>query len=187
VKKSRFVARLAPCTDLTQAREFRREVADTSVSHNVWAAVLRTGEAGSSDDGEPAGTAGMPARQVLEKGGLADAVVVITRYYGGTKLGTGGLVRAYSGACKAAVDAAQWEDLRPGVRLDVSGVPAEKVSALYNIVGNWEAVQLVEDPTFSSEGSAAALLWVPQEDADSLEKELISLARDQVVVSSQPE
>lgn len=105
VINSRFIASAAPAFSVEQAREFisriRREFADAS--HNVPAFLIGYGAnitAHCTDDGEPAGTAGRPALAVLQGSGLGDVVVVVTRYFGGTKLGTGGLVHAYGAAVK---------------------------------------------------------------------------------------
>ena len=103
VVNSRFIATLAPVFDVAEAkafiREMRTEFADAT--HNVPAYLVGYGDsviAHSSDDGEPSGTAGRPALTVLRGSGLGDVAVVVTRYFGGTKLGTGGLVRAYTQA-----------------------------------------------------------------------------------------
>ena len=105
VVNSRFIATLAPAFSVEQAKDFvrrmRAEFADAS--HNVSAYVVGFGSsvtAHCNDDGEPAGTAGRPALAVLQGSGLGDAAVVVTRYFGGTRLGTGGLVRAYSEAVR---------------------------------------------------------------------------------------
>lgn len=74
----------------------------------------------ASDDGEPSGTSGAPMLQLLVKEGLTDVLVVVTRYFGGIKLGTGGLVRAYSSSARMAVDAAGRHDVRSMRELDVS-------------------------------------------------------------------
>jgi uncharacterized YigZ family protein len=110
VVNSRFIATLAPVFSVEQAREFigrvRSEFADAT--HNVPAYIIGGGEAvleHCSDDGEPSGTAGRPALAVLKGSGLGDVAVVVTRYFGGTKLGTGGLVRAYSKAVRQVVEA----------------------------------------------------------------------------------
>ncbi|MGD8997862.1 MAG: YigZ family protein [Anaerolineae bacterium] len=105
VVNSRFIATAAPCFSVEEARAFidriRGEFADAT--HNVPAYLIGHGAsviAHCSDDGEPSGTAGPPALAVLRGSGLGDAAVVVTRYFGGTKLGTGGLVRAYSEAVR---------------------------------------------------------------------------------------
>lgn len=105
VVNSRFVATAAPAFTVAEARAFiariKREFADAS--HNVPAYIIGHGAsiiAHRSDDREPAGTAGRPALAVLRGSGLGDVAVVVTRYFGGTKLGIGGLVRAYSDAVR---------------------------------------------------------------------------------------
>lgn len=105
VVNSRFIATVAPAFSVHEARAFiarvRSEFADAS--HNVPAYLIGHGAtiiAHCHDDGEPSGTAGRPALAVLRGSGLGDVVVVVTRYFGGTKLGTGGLVRAYGDAVR---------------------------------------------------------------------------------------
>jgi len=110
VVNSRFTATLAPVFSVDEARAFiarvREEFADAT--HNVPAYVIGHGAsviAHCNDDGEPWGTAGRPALAVLQGSGLGDAAVVISRYFGGTKLGTGGLVRAYGDAVREVIAA----------------------------------------------------------------------------------
>jgi len=105
VIRSRFIATAAPARTVKEARSFildiKRRFADAT--HNVSAYVVGHGTtvtAHAHDDGEPSGTAGRPALAVLQGSGLGDIVVVVTRYFGGTKLGTGGLVRAYGDAVR---------------------------------------------------------------------------------------
>ena len=108
IQGSRFIATLAPVFSVDEAKAFlariRAEFGDAT--HNV-PAYLIGGEnsvlAHASDDGEPSGTAGRPALAVLKGSGLGDVAVVVTRYFGGTKLGTGGLVRAYTQAVQEVV------------------------------------------------------------------------------------
>jgi uncharacterized YigZ family protein len=101
-KKSRFIAYTSPVHTVEEANAFIAGIRQRhwDATHNVPAFVLRSGVQRSSDDGEPGGTAGMPVLDVLLKSGVQDVCVVVTRYFGGTLLGTGGLVRAYSGAAK---------------------------------------------------------------------------------------
>jgi uncharacterized YigZ family protein len=110
VSNSRFVATAAPAASVEAARAFiaeiRAEMPDAS--HHVYAYIIGHGATtilGMSDDGEPPGTAGRPALAVLRGSGLGDAVLVVTRYFGGTLLGTGGLVHAYGDAAKAVLAA----------------------------------------------------------------------------------
>lgn len=108
VKHSRFIGYIKPVTTQEEAVEFinSKKSKHWDATHNVYAYILRDGQIRRySDDGEPQGTAGIPVLDVLQKEGLTDCVVVVTRYFGGILLGGGGLVRAYSHAAKLAVDA----------------------------------------------------------------------------------
>lgn len=120
VNRSRFVCSLFRVASEAEAREriaaHRREFWEAT--HHCTAYVLDGGRiARSNDDGEPAGTAGLPMLEVLRGRGLTDALAVVTRYFGGVKLGAGGLVRAYGGAVSAAVDAAGVVELAVWPRL----------------------------------------------------------------------
>lgn len=110
VINSRFIATAAPTTSVEEARgliaRVRAEMPDAS--HHCYAYLIGYGAsltAGMSDDGEPAGTAGRPMLAVLRGADLGDVTVVVTRYFGGTLLGTGGLVRAYGDAIKTVLEA----------------------------------------------------------------------------------
>ncbi len=110
ISRSRFIATLAPAATVEDAQAFvaRMRAEFPDATHNCWAFVVgppgSTGRVGMSDDGEPHGTAGRPMLTVLLHSGLGDVAAVVTRYYGGTKLGTGGLVRAYGGAVQHALE-----------------------------------------------------------------------------------
>lgn len=108
-KKSKFIGYAKPVKTQEEAVEFINSIKSKhwDATHNVYAYVLRENNIQRySDDGEPSGTAGVPVLDVLLKEGLVDVVVVATRYFGGTLLGAGGLVRAYSHTSKIAVEAA---------------------------------------------------------------------------------
>ncbi len=105
-KRSRFLSHIRPVSSEEEARTFigqmRRAYADAT--HNVYACVIRQGNVLRwSDDGEPGGTSGQPTLSVLQGAGVTDVCCVTTRYFGGTLLGSGGLVRAYSNAARLAL------------------------------------------------------------------------------------
>lgn len=109
-KKSVFIGHAAPVKTEEEAiafvKSYKHVYADAR--HNVWAYLLKDGGLMRySDDGEPQGTAGVPVLDVIRKNNVTDAVIVVTRYFGGILLGAGGLVRAYSHTAKLALDAAQ--------------------------------------------------------------------------------
>ena len=107
-KKSRFIGYVKPVKTQDEAVEFINSIKSKhwDATHNVYAYVLRENNIQRySDDGEPSGTAGVPVLDVMLKEGVVDACVVATRYFGGTLLGAGGLVRAYSHTSKIALEA----------------------------------------------------------------------------------
>ncbi len=109
-KRSVFYGYCAPVTTEEEAIAFVRGIKEkhSDARHNVYAYVLRENNAQRfSDDGEPHGTAGLPLLDTLRKQNITDAVIVVTRYFGGILLGTGGLVRAYSSAASLAVENAK--------------------------------------------------------------------------------
>jgi uncharacterized YigZ family protein len=110
VVNSRFIATIGRADTVAEAKAFIHAVRDemSDASHHVHAFKIGYGGSiteGMTDDGEPSGTAGPPVLAVLRGADIGDVVIVVTRYFGGTKLGTGGLVRAYGGAAKDALAA----------------------------------------------------------------------------------
>ncbi|MBR0082318.1 MAG: YigZ family protein [Clostridia bacterium] len=120
-KRSRFIGRCWPVASEAEAlsilERIRKECWDAT--HNCYAYVLRGGTARYSDDGEPSGTAGMPMMEALNRIGVTDTLVIVTRYFGGILLGAGGLVRAYSKATCDAVRAAELVQMLPCIAYSV--------------------------------------------------------------------
>ena len=122
-KKSRFIGYVKPVKTQEEATNFINSIKSKhwDATHNVSAFVLRENNIQrSSDDGEPSGTAGVPTLDVLLKENLVDTCIVVTRYFGGTLLGAGGLIRAYSHASKIAVEAGHIITMAPCKVLSVS-------------------------------------------------------------------
>ncbi len=146
---SRFIAALAPAFSTDEARAFikhiRQEFPDAS--HHVPAYIIGGGNNVTdycSDDGEPQGTSGRPALAVLRGSGLGDAVLVITRYFGGTLLGTGGLVKAYTEAAQLVVkDVARARKLR--VQVAMLALPYNLLERIRLMVVRHEGAILGED------------------------------------------
>lgn len=108
-KKSVFIGHASPVSSEEEAQSYIKKQKSLyfDARHTVWAYLLKGGTAARySDDGEPQGSAGIPVLDTIRKLGVSDAVVTITRYFGGILLGTGGLVRAYSHTAKLALEAA---------------------------------------------------------------------------------
>lgn len=140
VKGSRFIACAAPVTDETQAEAYIAAVRKKhyDATHHCTAWRLGRGDKAAfrySDDGEPSGTAGRPILDALEAAHITNTICVVTRYYGGTKLGTGGLARAYSGAAGAALEAAEivrhliTGHLQVAFDYDQTGIVMNRISA----------------------------------------------------------
>ncbi len=136
-KGSRFLARIAAAESAESAEAFvdRIRGADPDATHHCWA--YRTGRPCDrfrfSDDGEPGGSAGRPILQQIEGHGLTDTVCVVTRWYGGTKLGVGGLIRAYGGAAARALDRLPTERVLLQRRVSLS-LPYEHLSAVQRML-----------------------------------------------------
>jgi len=127
VVNSRFIATLAPAFSIEEARTFMKRIREefADASHNVPVYVIGGGNTVTeyfSDDGEPSGTSGKPALTVLRGSGLGDAVLVVTRYFGGTLLGTGGLVKAYTEAAQSVVNVVE-RGRRVPVHVALAAIP----------------------------------------------------------------
>jgi uncharacterized YigZ family protein len=150
IDRSRFLATVGPAPDTEAARAFidavRAEFPDAT--HNCWAYVAgppgSTAQIGLSDAGEPHGTAGRPMLDVLLHSGVGDVVAVVTRYFGGTKLGKGGLVRAYGGAVQHALAELPRTRRVDRVELRISAGYAD-VAALRRLLAEHDAEVLEEE------------------------------------------
>jgi uncharacterized YigZ family protein len=175
IKKSRFVAHLSPAGSVAEAdaviARLRKELWDAR--HHCVAMVLGThaDQARSSDDGEPGGTAGVPMLEVLRHRGVTDVVAVVSRWFGGVKLGAGGLVRAYSGAVAGGLDvaAASGALLRRELLYEVEvPVPHGDAGRIDNVLRDWASSHgsVMEPPAY--EAVAHLRLLVPKEQLGAL-------------------
>ncbi|MDD3430098.1 MAG: IMPACT family protein [Oscillospiraceae bacterium] len=122
-KKSEFIGHISFADTEEKALEFLNDIRarHRTANHNVYAYLLREeGRTRYSDDGEPAKTAGLPVLEVLRHAHVSNAVIVVTRYFGGTLLGTGGLVRAYTQSAQAALEAAKIVTISVCVRIQLT-------------------------------------------------------------------
>ena len=134
VKKSRFVAHAAPVGTERAALAFVADLSDPKASHNCYAYRLADGSERCSGDGEPGGTAGPPILSAIAGLDLLDVAVLVTRYYGGIKLGTGGLVRAYGGAASTCLRACETIQCVPHTILRVEFSHAD-TGAVFGVLG----------------------------------------------------
>ena len=121
-KRSSFLGHVSFVETEDAAREFINEMKKKhyDARHNCWCYIIRGGAVRYSDDGEPQGTAGLPMLEVFKREGVENVVCVVTRYFGGVLLGTGGLLRAYTKSAKDALDAAGIAAVRRWVKLEAA-------------------------------------------------------------------
>ena len=179
IHRSRFLGILEPVTDPEQARVRLREAKAlyADASHVVHA--FRTGSEGSethgcSDDGEPSGTAGRPVLDVLKGAGGGNALLLVVRWFGGVKLGTGGLVKAYGETAKTLVSVAPWEELRTWVVARVRVSWTEHRPLLHELEA---AAAQVEAETFTD--AVEVVAKIPSEAFDELQRRTVDLTRGQ--------
>jgi uncharacterized YigZ family protein len=173
VKHSRFLARAAPVATPADALAFHAQIAREPATHHCWA--YRIGQDyRSSDDGEPAGTAGRPILAAIDGQGFDQVIVVVTRWYGGIKLGAGGLVRAYGGAAA--------ECLRTAPRVPLVAWHERVVEAPFDDLGALHAACAAHgaerlDETFDADG-VRLRIRIPADSLDALALHLRDATRN---------
>ena len=182
-KKSRFIAQIRPVKSEEEALAFVEETRKKywDARHNCYAYIIKgegaTPTARCSDDGEPSQTAGKPMLDVLMGEELIDVCAVVTRYFGGTLLGTGGLVRAYSGAVKEGPANAQILEKKQGVRMEVT--------TDYNGVGKIQYLAAQEGiDTLDSQytDKVVFIFLVPEEQEESFQAKLVESTNGKAVI-----
>ncbi|HEY0662711.1 MAG TPA: YigZ family protein [Lysobacter sp.] len=182
VKHSRFLAVAAPVATPEVALAFIAEVGDADATHNCWA--YRIGaQYRFSDDGEPAGTAGRPILAAIDGQGYDQVVVVVTRWFGGVKLGAGGLVRAYGGAAAECLRLARRQPLIAYREVELA-YPFEDTGAVHAALAQHAAEKLTEG--FAVEG-AKLRIRLPADRLGPLKAQLRDATRDRVrLLESEP-
>ncbi|NOK02266.1 MULTISPECIES: YigZ family protein [Myxococcus] len=183
IQKSRFITTAAPAPTVEEAKAFiarvREEFADAT--HNCWAFVVgppgSTAQVGMSDDGEPHGTAGRPMLTALLHGGVGDVAMVVTRYFGGTLLGKGGLVRAYTAGVQQALESLPTTERVRKTRLAVE-VEYTHVDGLRRLLPSYEVQVLAEEYS----ATVGYRLELPVTQVEALRTALNDLTLGQVLV-----
>ena len=173
-KKSKFIGYVKPVKTQEEATEFINKIKSKhwDATHNVYAYVLQENNIQRySDDGEPSGTAGVPVLDVILKSNLVDVCVVVTRYFGGTLLGAGGLVRAYSHGSKIAVEAGNIITMAPCSILKVC-VDYSFYDRLNILLNDFSAI--FEDTQFSD--NVSVTFSIKQEKTADLQNKLTDLS-----------
>jgi uncharacterized YigZ family protein len=171
IKRSRFITTIAHVTTVDEARAFIADIKaqHPDANHNCWA--FNAGPAGDSafvgcsDDGEPSGTAGRPMLSVLMHSGVGEIAAVVTRYFGGIKLGTGGLVRAYSSMVQLALDSLPTTRRFEAVRLCIS-IDYKHITLFKRALPTFEAT--IDNETYARD--AAFTLTLPKDNAQALQE-----------------
>ncbi|OCJ10887.1 hypothetical protein A6U87_28040 [Rhizobium sp. AC44/96] len=182
VKKSRFRAVARPIASEQDARDFLAAHAAAGANHNCWA--WRIGQSYRfNDDGEPSGTAGKPILQAIDGQSLDQVMVIVTRWFGGVLLGTGGLIRAYGGTAAACLKAASVVELVATVETtvqvsfsDLALVKARLAAAAGVRIANEEFV----------DSGACLALSIPQAIVEEVSQTIADVTSGRVVVSVQP-
>lgn len=175
IKHSRFFAHAAPVTSAEAALRFVETVSEADATHNCWAYRIG-GEYRSNDDGEPAGTAGRPILAAIDGQGIDRAVVVVTRWFGGVKLGAGGLVRAYGGAAAECLRRAERVPLIEYALIEVQA-GFDDLGHIHAALAAFDAEKL--DESFDIAG-AVLRLRLPADRVDTLKDHLRDATRDRV-------
>jgi uncharacterized YigZ family protein len=179
IKKSRFIACVSPAADEQEALAFIHHTKEMypDASHHCYAYIL--GQSGGvsrySDAGEPGGTAGMPILETIKAKGIVNCCVVVTRYFGGVLLGTGGLSRAYSHSASLALDAAGIVAMLPGVRYNLEIAYPFWDKACYILQQN---LALITGTLFTD--TVRAVIWVRQSSHQALISHLRLLTGDKM-------
>ena len=154
LKGSKFIGALFPVNNASHAAEILEQVRKKyhDATHNCYAWRVYPGVEKASDDGEPSGSAGRPILQVISGAKLENVLVIVTRYFGGTKLGVGGLVRAYGDAARSVVESAPVKVLVSVTRLTLA-VSYDEVSRVYHTVDRTPGIR-IEREAYTGTGPA---------------------------------
>lgn len=181
INKSRFIGYSMPIETEEDALEFVEKIKEQNrdATHNVFAYVV--GESSNiqrfNDDGEPSGTAGIPSLEVIKKEELRNVVVVVTRYFGGIKLGAGGLIRAYTKAAKIGIEAGKIVDMIPHVKLKVT-IDYTAYGKIENYLIN--SKYILDDTVFDEKVNI--YVYVNTSDIDDFNKEIMNLTSGDVEI-----
>lgn len=174
IEKSTFIGYALPVETEEEAIDFIKEikVKHKDATHNVWAYIIGKNMEIQrySDDGEPSGTAGIPALEVLKKEELKNLVVVITRYFGGIKLGAGGLVRAYIKGCKIGIESAKIVSKIPYTKLKIK-IDYSLLGKVQNYLMNNDFI--IADTLF--EDMVTLVVYIKTDEKEALKEKIVDL------------
>lgn len=176
IRKSRFVAQAMRCDTVAEADAYIADVSDHKASHNCWA--YRVAEVSRHhDDGEPGGTAGRPILAAIDNESVDLVAVVVSRYYGGIKLGTGGLARAYGGTAAKCIELASKHTQIIPIAVTLT-IPIEYQAAVYQLLTGSGGAVLQQ--RFDERGQVRLDLEIDPEHLETFRSTLINSSRGQV-------
>lgn len=177
IKKSRFIVNAAPVTTAEQATDFINQISVPNATHNCWAWKIGQ-QYRFNDDGEPTSTAGRPILSAIEGQDCDLVVVVVTRYFGGIKLGTGGLIRAYGGSASHCLQQAELIELIARIPLQFHCYYSE-----WPIIENRlkELDAIIENQEFDAEG-VKVTTGITQDKSQLLQKNISDITRGRVMI-----
>ena len=184
IKKSKFICHVKLVSSEEEARDFINAIKKEhyKATHNCSAFII--GEHGdikrTSDDGEPSGTAGVPMLGVLENHHITNSCVVVTRYFGGIKLGAGGLIRAYAGSVAQAVREIGLVEIKEQVVLGIT-LTYSQYQEFANFLKDHQLVE--QDPTFTDQ--VTTTIFVDKEDTSSITEALVEFYNGKVIIEDQ--
>ena len=177
IKKSTFIAIVAPVITVENAVSFIQKYSQENVTHNCWA--YKVGQNYRfNDDGEPSGTAGMPILKAIEGQDFDNTAALVIRHYGGIKLGTGGLMRAYGGSVNRCLQESDFEIIQDLDQILLS-VPFQYIQGIHNLVKNFDAK--IKSDEFNENG-AFMNIELLSEKKDFFIKESINLSKGSIQV-----
>ena len=182
IKHSKFIASCCHVESREEASEFLAKICKefSDATHNCYAYISdKNGmEVKFSDNGEPSGTAGQPILDAIQKSGLKEIIIVVTRYFGGIKLGASGLVGAYSSSAAAVLKSIQWVKMRPSVVLELT-IPYSFGKKCDALPKNYDGIILNKEYT----DIIKLTLSLPQEKVDDLKNAFLDLTKGQGIVN----
>ncbi|KAF5202817.1 Impact family member yigz [Thalictrum thalictroides] len=183
IKKSKFIAIAGSITDDQSAHSFLSQVKDSRATHNCWA--YKVGDQyRSNDDGEPSGTAGKPIYTAIASSGIDRVIVVVIRYFGGIKLGTGGLVRAYGGVASECLKNATTCLVKSKISIAIE-VPYDLLGVMYHQIQTFQVEDIMQDYDTGKEGITIVSFKVDYDKVKSLEDAIKTNCSRQIVFVKQ--
>ena len=182
IQKSRFIAYTSHVETEAEARDFvtsiKKKHFDARHNCSAWVLGAESSQQKSNDDGEPGGTAGNPILEAIKQHGLTNVVVVVTRYFGGIKLGAGGLIRAYSHTASLGLEATPCLEVKPFCLIE-----AEMDYSLLGTIENWIRNEQLRTGETAYLDKVTVRLLVEPADCDEIRTELINLTAAQCQIT----